>query len=115
MNFFTKVEREKAFIFPLGDLEEMRKFQLLLIDIQCYGQLKPSERNKIMHHVREIEIYLKDNFQKAVIKEFAVKPIKIFERSKEANHQYYERHKNKKDGSNTNSTGMSEGMVGEIQ
>jgi hypothetical protein len=114
MNFFTKVERDKAFIFPLGDLEEMRKFQLLLIDYQCYGQLKPSERNKIMHHVREIEIHLKENFQKAVKKEFAVKPIKIFERSKETNHQYYERHKNRKDGTTTDSTGLSEGILEEL-
>jgi hypothetical protein len=84
---------------PIGDLSDLKKAQLLLIDLQCYGNLTPRQRNKIMHHVQEIETYLKEKTAKAIKSEFATKPIKLFPRlcdTPEKNHEKYERLKQRK-------------------
>jgi len=110
MNFFTKVKREQG--LTLADLDDIRDLRTRLIDSFLYEKLSRAKKSRVLFYVKYADEWLKENAERVLKSEFAVKPIKIFERSKETNHQYYERYKTKKDGTNINNTGLSEGMVG---
>jgi hypothetical protein len=90
------VPRDQLDIDPLLDLAELKRVQLLLIDFQCYEKITPRQRNIIMYHVKEIEIFLKNNINKAIKSEFAVKPIKMFPTQVRDNKAEYQRIKNRK-------------------
>lgn len=112
MNFFTKVKREQG--LTLADLDDIRDLRTRLIDSFLYEKLSRAKKSRVLFYVKYADEWLKENAERVLKSEFTVKPIKIFERSKETNHQYCERHKNKQDGTTTYSTGLSEGILEEL-
>ena len=100
MSLATFVKREQG--LTLADLDYMRDFRTRLINSFLYEKLTASKKSRVLFYVKMVDEWLKENTERVLKSEFAVKPIKIFDRSKETNHQYYERHKKLKDGTNTN-------------
>jgi hypothetical protein len=106
MNFFTKVPRES--VEHLDDLEMMRALQLELINIYVYRRpldngrpMTPRHLNKIAFQITQIEIWIKENSTRILKAEFAVKPIKLFDRERD-NHKEYEHLKRKQHGASSN-------------
>lgn len=115
MSLATLVKREQS--LTLTDIEEIRDFRSRLIDSFLYEKLSRAKKGRVLFYVKRVDEWLKENAERVLKSEFAVKPIKIFPSiSPEKNHEKYERYKKKKEnGSTTDSTGLSEGMVDEIQ
>ena len=96
MNFFTKVPNHGPQVLEFEDLERMRKFKDFLYWELVYNPPKSlSARKRIREHAHEVECWLTQQFADFVLD----------------NNRSFEP-KIKKDGTNINNTGLSEGMVG---
>jgi len=96
MNFFTKVPCRGPQVLEFEDLERMRKFKDFLYWELVYNPPESlSARKRIREHAHEVECWLTQQFTDFVLD----------------NNRSFEP-KIKKDGTNINNTGLSEGMVG---
>ena len=63
--FFTKIKNKPTRVLELQDLEDIKKYQLSLIDFFIYETKRHDEhkRNKLIKEIREVEGFLKYEFK----------------------------------------------------